>query len=203
MQVLTFRFGSQTHEKDVPWLYRYLRRSLLHWMRQAQRKRKDPSVYVDVDGVGEIADLLRGLGLSETTDKMVLPSALPPPCCSRACAWCGYWSLLTLRPAAPRVLLHRPALLQCPPARPQPTAPVTMRARRWPSWCARVALGGRACSLLTAAGEGWARVRLLGGCDKAGAPGEAPTADEGWRCWPDSRPALGSRACSLIAEAYS
>mmetsp|Transcript_21779 Transcript_21779/g.51732 ORF Transcript_21779/g.51732 Transcript_21779/m.51732 type:complete len:124 (+) Transcript_21779:119-490(+) len=40
-------------------------------MRQAQRKRKDPSVYVDVDGVGEIADLLRGLGLSETTDKMV------------------------------------------------------------------------------------------------------------------------------------
>lgn len=68
--------GIKTHEKDVPWLYRYVRRSLVYWMRQARAKLTDPEVYVDVDGVGEIADCLRGLGLSETTDRMVCTSTV-------------------------------------------------------------------------------------------------------------------------------
>ena len=90
--------GIKTREKDVPWLYRYIRRSLVYWMKQAKKKLHDQSViymharththahtcthththmhthtqvYVDVDGVGEILDTLRGTGLSEATDKMV------------------------------------------------------------------------------------------------------------------------------------
>ena len=40
-------------------------------MAQARLKKKDPSVYVDVDGVGEALDNLRGTGLTEVTDPMV------------------------------------------------------------------------------------------------------------------------------------
>ena len=62
--------GIKTRERDVPWLYRYCRRSFVYWMKEAKRKTKDVTTYVDVDGVGELIDILRGTGLSEATDKV-------------------------------------------------------------------------------------------------------------------------------------
>ena len=63
--------GVKTFESDMPWLYKYIRRSFSFWMTQARLKLKDPGVYVDVDGVGEALDNLRGTGLTEVTDSMV------------------------------------------------------------------------------------------------------------------------------------
>ena len=40
----------QASEREIPWLYRYVRASMRFWMRQAKLQRSDPSVYVDIDG---------------------------------------------------------------------------------------------------------------------------------------------------------
>ena len=46
-------------ERQIPWLYRYVRQSMRYWMRQVREQKKDPDVYVDIDGIGEICDCLR------------------------------------------------------------------------------------------------------------------------------------------------
>jgi hypothetical protein len=59
--------GIKTRERDVPWLYRYCRRSFVYWMKNAKCKLKDTSTYVDIDGVGCVLPLL-------------LPFCAPPRC---------------------------------------------------------------------------------------------------------------------------
>jgi hypothetical protein len=63
-------------EREIPWLYRYVRSSMRFWMKQVKAQRADPSVYVDIDGIGEIVDCLRGCGMTEASDPMVCEGTL-------------------------------------------------------------------------------------------------------------------------------
>ena len=63
--------GIKTNNSDAPWLYRYLRKSLKFLLNMSKQKRKNPSVYVDCDGIGECVDCLRGLGLTEASDALL------------------------------------------------------------------------------------------------------------------------------------
>jgi hypothetical protein len=69
--------GIKTRERDVPWLYRYCRRSFVYWMKNAKRKLKDVSTYVDIDGVGcVVPSLVPCLSLPPSPP---LASLLAPP----------------------------------------------------------------------------------------------------------------------------
>lgn len=68
-----------THQRDAPWLYKYIRVALNYWMKMAWRgdrprlkpKKKNKhgiDEVVDIDGVGEAVDVLRGVGMTEGND---------------------------------------------------------------------------------------------------------------------------------------
>jgi len=63
-------------EREIPWLYKYVRQSFRYWMRQAREQKKDPDVYVDIDGIAECCDCLRGAGLTEASDPMLCEGTL-------------------------------------------------------------------------------------------------------------------------------
>ena len=63
-------------EREIPWLYRYVRTSFRFWRREVKAKLLDPSVYVDLDGIAEIVDCLRGSGMTEASDPMVCEGTL-------------------------------------------------------------------------------------------------------------------------------
>eukprot|EP01065_Artemidia_motanka_P015644 TRINITY_DN19383_c0_g1_i1.p1 TRINITY_DN19383_c0_g1~~TRINITY_DN19383_c0_g1_i1.p1 ORF type:complete len:590 (+),score=174.67 TRINITY_DN19383_c0_g1_i1:55-1824(+) len=81
-------------EADVPWVYRYVRKALRFWVKRARHNAKvkrarerdgltadDPAglslmQYVDVDGVAEALDVLRGAGVTETSDPLVCEATL-------------------------------------------------------------------------------------------------------------------------------
>ena len=63
-------------QREIPWLYRYVRQSFRYWMRQVKEQKKDPDVYVDIDGIGEICDCLRGCGMTEGNDPMLCEGTL-------------------------------------------------------------------------------------------------------------------------------
>jgi hypothetical protein len=74
----------KTSAKDCPWLYKYCRQSLKHLMKRARRKDKlgghgtpeGAEVYVDVDGIAECADVLRGTGLTEGSDALLCTASV-------------------------------------------------------------------------------------------------------------------------------
>ena len=63
-------------QREIPWLYRYVRASFRFWLKECKAKLADPSVYVDLDGIAEIVDCLRGAGLTEASDPMVCEGTL-------------------------------------------------------------------------------------------------------------------------------
>ena len=75
--------ATKTLEKDIKWIWRYLRKALKYWLGQARlrdkeiRKAKEagadppPFRYVDIDGIAEVVDVLRGCGLTEASDPMI------------------------------------------------------------------------------------------------------------------------------------
>ena len=63
-------------EREIPWLYRYVRTCFRYWMRRAKAAETNAGPYVDIDGVAEIIDCLRGVGLTEASDKMVCEGTL-------------------------------------------------------------------------------------------------------------------------------
>jgi len=63
-------------QREIPWLYRYVRQSFRYWMRQVKAQKTDPDVYVDLDGIGEICDCLRGCGMTEASDPMLCEGTL-------------------------------------------------------------------------------------------------------------------------------
>lgn len=63
-------------QRQIPWLYRYVRQSMRFWMRQVKLQQKDPEVYVDIDGIGEVCDCLRGCGMTEGSDPMLCEGTL-------------------------------------------------------------------------------------------------------------------------------
>ena len=52
----------------VPWLDKYIRHSFRDTMKKWKRKDKGEEVYVDIDGIGEMVDTFRGMGLTEASD---------------------------------------------------------------------------------------------------------------------------------------
>jgi len=73
----------KTEAKAIPWLYGYCRKSLKFWMKRAHLKDKlmkngdsGDSIYVDVDGIAECADVLRGQGLTEATDRLLCEASV-------------------------------------------------------------------------------------------------------------------------------
>ena len=74
--------ATKTSEREVKWLWRYLRKSLKYWMGEARLRDKEHRVaeeerkvaqyrYVDIDGVAEVVDVLRGCGLTPAGDTML------------------------------------------------------------------------------------------------------------------------------------
>ena len=60
-------------QRLVPWLDKYIRHSFRHIMGNWKRRDKlgdtgERDTYVDIDGVGEIVDTFRGMGLTEASD---------------------------------------------------------------------------------------------------------------------------------------
>ena len=53
-----------------------MRTSFRFWRKEVRAKLADPSVYVDLDGIAEIVDCLRGAGLTEASDPMVCEGTL-------------------------------------------------------------------------------------------------------------------------------
>eukprot|EP00944_MAST-04C_sp_MAST-4C-sp1_P004730 g4730.t1 len=80
--------ATKTLEKDVKWIWRYLRKALKYWLGQARLKEKEikkakeegvdppPFRYVDVDGIAEVVDVLRGCGLTEASDPMICQATI-------------------------------------------------------------------------------------------------------------------------------
>jgi hypothetical protein len=73
----------KTTESDVPWLYKYCKNCLKFWVKRARRKAKagghegeGKDIYVDVDGIAECCDVVRGLGLTEATDPWLCEASI-------------------------------------------------------------------------------------------------------------------------------
>jgi hypothetical protein len=72
----------KANEREIPWLYKYVRQSFRYWMRQVKEYRKElkqggtPSTYIDIDGIAEVCDCLRGAGLTEASDPMLCEGTL-------------------------------------------------------------------------------------------------------------------------------
>jgi len=70
-----------THQRDAPWLYKFIRSALMYWMKMAwrgdkpqlkQRENKHGiQEVVDIDGVAEAVDVLRGIGMTEANDPLL------------------------------------------------------------------------------------------------------------------------------------
>ena len=72
----------KANEREIPWLYRYVRQSMRFWMRQVKahakemREEGESDIYIDIDGIGEICDCLRGCGMTEGSDPMLCEGTL-------------------------------------------------------------------------------------------------------------------------------
>merc|ERR1711988_496079 len=60
----------KTDPKDVPWLFDYNRRSARYWVKLANRRLsgREPNQLVDIDGLAEAVDVMRGCGLTDGGD---------------------------------------------------------------------------------------------------------------------------------------
>lgn len=61
---------------QIPWLYRYIRVSFRFLLKRARARLNGGDVYLDIDGVAEVIDCLRGAGMTEASDKMVCEGTL-------------------------------------------------------------------------------------------------------------------------------
>jgi hypothetical protein len=63
----------KTNPKDAPWLFDYNRRSCTYWVQQAWRRLsgKQADRLVDIDGLSEAVDVMRGCGLTDGGDPLL------------------------------------------------------------------------------------------------------------------------------------
>jgi len=68
----------KTQPKDVPWLFEYNRRACLYWTQQAWRRSsgRQPDRLVDIDGLSEAVDVMRGCGLTDGGDPLLCSATL-------------------------------------------------------------------------------------------------------------------------------
>jgi len=81
--------------KDVPWLFDYCRRSCRYWVQMADRRLsgKEPEQLVDIDGLAEAVDVMRGCGLTDGGDRLLCSSALTLLAFQRPDGSWPYWIL--------------------------------------------------------------------------------------------------------------
>merc|ERR1711907_25661 len=76
-----------THTRDAPWLYKYIRCSLTYWMKMAwrgdrprlkpkQKNKNGVNEVVDIDGIAEAVDVLRGVGMTEANDPLLTEGSI-------------------------------------------------------------------------------------------------------------------------------
>ena len=93
--------ATKTKENEVKWLWKYLRTSLKYWMGEARLREKEhakakaegvepPFRYVDIDGVAEVIDVLRGCGKTPAGDTLICEATVWLLDTQRKC---GSWPL--------------------------------------------------------------------------------------------------------------
>lgn len=68
----------KTNPKDVPWLFDYCRRSALYWVKQAWMRSsgRQSDRLVDIDGLAEVVDVMRGCGQTDGGDTLLCSATL-------------------------------------------------------------------------------------------------------------------------------
>jgi len=68
----------KTNPKDVPWLFDYNRRACSYWVHQSWHRfsGKHPNRLVDIDGLSEAVDVMRGCGLTDGGDPLLCSATL-------------------------------------------------------------------------------------------------------------------------------
>jgi len=67
----------KTEQKDAPWLYSYIRGAFQFWLKKMKiKENQNPDEYIDIDAIGEILDNLRGVGLTDGSDRMVCEASV-------------------------------------------------------------------------------------------------------------------------------
>merc|ERR1712217_859860 len=85
----------KTSAKDVPWLFDYNRRSCLYWTKQGWRRLsgRQPNRLVDIDGLAEAVDVMRGCGLTDGGDPLLCSATLVLLALQRPDGSWPYWIL--------------------------------------------------------------------------------------------------------------
>eukprot|EP00747_Dinoflagellata_sp_TGD_P208509 gnl/TRDRNA2_/TRDRNA2_81989_c0_seq1.p1 gnl/TRDRNA2_/TRDRNA2_81989_c0~~gnl/TRDRNA2_/TRDRNA2_81989_c0_seq1.p1 ORF type:complete len:572 (+),score=106.86 gnl/TRDRNA2_/TRDRNA2_81989_c0_seq1:105-1820(+) len=85
----------KTNAKDVPWLFDYNKRSCLYWTKQAWRRLsgKQPNRLVDIDGLAESVDVMRGCGLTDGGDPLLCSATLALLALQKRDGSWPYWML--------------------------------------------------------------------------------------------------------------
>eukprot|EP00931_Biecheleriopsis_adriatica_P058357 TRINITY_DN34714_c0_g1_i1.p1 TRINITY_DN34714_c0_g1~~TRINITY_DN34714_c0_g1_i1.p1 ORF type:complete len:551 (+),score=130.42 TRINITY_DN34714_c0_g1_i1:95-1747(+) len=88
--------------KDVPWLFNYNRRACLYWVKMAHRRQvgAPADLLVDIDGLAEAVDVMRGCGLTDGGDPLLCSAALSLLTLQRPDGSWPYWVLDTSRQGA-------------------------------------------------------------------------------------------------------
>jgi hypothetical protein len=65
-------------ERQVPWLFKFVRRSMMYWTQLAQTRLSGriPNLYVDIDGLAEAVDCFRCCGLTDANDPQVCTASV-------------------------------------------------------------------------------------------------------------------------------
>mmetsp|Transcript_61250 Transcript_61250/g.138171 ORF Transcript_61250/g.138171 Transcript_61250/m.138171 type:complete len:606 (-) Transcript_61250:49-1866(-) len=81
--------------KDVPWLFNYNRKSALYWTKQAWTRLsgKQADRLVDIDGLAEAVDVMRGCGLTDGGDQLLCSATLALLSLQRSDGSWPYWNL--------------------------------------------------------------------------------------------------------------
>mmetsp|Transcript_41570 Transcript_41570/g.114514 ORF Transcript_41570/g.114514 Transcript_41570/m.114514 type:complete len:533 (+) Transcript_41570:57-1655(+) len=68
----------KTNPKDVPWLFEYNRRAALYWVKQAWMRLsgRQSDRLVDIDGLAEAVDVMRGCGQTDGGDPLLCSATL-------------------------------------------------------------------------------------------------------------------------------
>merc|ERR1712070_142628 len=85
----------KTSPKDAPWLFDYNRRSCLYWTRRAWMRLsgKQPDGFVDIDGLSEAVDVMRGCGLTDGGDTLLCSSVLALLAMQKPNGSWPYWAM--------------------------------------------------------------------------------------------------------------
>merc|ERR1719272_1822607 len=85
----------KTNPKDVPWLFDYNRRSCAYWVQQSWRRfsGKQADRLIDIDGLSEAVDVMRGCGLTDGGDPLLCSATLALLALQKPDGSWPYWML--------------------------------------------------------------------------------------------------------------